>query len=389
MKKGRIIAIVMGVIVLGIISLFVFKLCPPSGPWPMPPWCAENAYIPYSYEELDYISGEAQDLDLYIGTFDIWGNPHLYMDLGEDTRDHYEATMKKIGDIGSDGLFLSDFIGLDLNKAGEGIEEISPSELNKIVKAAKGNGISKVMLVAGLIDPEGAMKRYKGEDDSFNLEYSSLDDWKQHILKVAEKSENAGVDQLVISPGILFFLKFEDDQRLNDYYNELIPLVKEKFSGEIGIQSQLHGLNRMNFLDSMDFVVVNWEPNDFNFQQESVTEDLDSMEQAFTNWMNKIPQVNKLYISVTMPSYDGAIKKGWIEPGAVYGPEYVIDYKEQAMMYEAIFRSVDPSVGVISYGYWWTDRIYPEIKVLRNDIAHSIRNKDAEHVFAKWSGKWK
>jgi len=40
MKKVIIIfACVIGVLIAGIGSMFVFQLCPPQGPWPMPPWC--------------------------------------------------------------------------------------------------------------------------------------------------------------------------------------------------------------------------------------------------------------------------------------------------------------------------------------------------------------
>ncbi len=117
------------------------------------------------------------------------------------------------------------------------------------------------------------------------------------------------------------------------------------------------------------------------------------LKSSFTEWLS-LPDWNKIndkeiYISVTLPSYDGSLKNGWIEPDGKYGPEYVSDFKEQAMGYEGLFRSLYSNnfniTGVISYGYWWTDRIYPEVPVLRNDFSHSIRNKDAENVFYKWS----
>ncbi|NYT05640.1 MAG: hypothetical protein GKC04_04620 [Methanomicrobiales archaeon] len=66
-----------------------------------------------------------------------------------------------------------------------------------------------------------------------------------------------------------------------------------------------------------------------------------------------------------------------------------MDWREQAPGYEGLFRALyngDYAVdGVFSYGYWWSDRMYPDTKDLRNDIMHSIRGKDAEQVFYRWS----
>jgi hypothetical protein len=48
MKKGAksCLLIVLGgvvLIVLGVVLMFVLHICPPSGPWPMPPWCAAGS----------------------------------------------------------------------------------------------------------------------------------------------------------------------------------------------------------------------------------------------------------------------------------------------------------------------------------------------------------
>jgi len=34
-------------VVVGLTLMFIFQLCPPQGPWPMPPWCGEGELIPY------------------------------------------------------------------------------------------------------------------------------------------------------------------------------------------------------------------------------------------------------------------------------------------------------------------------------------------------------
>jgi hypothetical protein len=69
--------------------------------------------------------------------------------------------------------------------------------------------------------------------------------------------------------------------------------------------------------------------------------------------------------------------------------KYRRDWKEQALVYEGLFRALYNNStanikGIIAYGYWWTDTLYPDHWV-NNDLGHSIRGKDAEHVFYRWS----
>jgi len=45
-KKSLIIlAGVVGLFVVGSGTMFLFNVCPPQGPWPMPPWCGESAFV--------------------------------------------------------------------------------------------------------------------------------------------------------------------------------------------------------------------------------------------------------------------------------------------------------------------------------------------------------
>ena len=40
----KIIFIILGVLAILLVIMVVFKICPPQGPWPMPPWCREGGY---------------------------------------------------------------------------------------------------------------------------------------------------------------------------------------------------------------------------------------------------------------------------------------------------------------------------------------------------------
>jgi hypothetical protein len=48
MKKGLltclvVILVIFGLIIAGVAAMFFAKICPPQGPWPMPPWCGEDS----------------------------------------------------------------------------------------------------------------------------------------------------------------------------------------------------------------------------------------------------------------------------------------------------------------------------------------------------------
>jgi len=53
-KAGIYLGAVIGVLLLGVILLWVFDICPPEGPWPIPPWCPGTSY------ELPTIGGEEE-----------------------------------------------------------------------------------------------------------------------------------------------------------------------------------------------------------------------------------------------------------------------------------------------------------------------------------------
>ncbi len=421
-KAAKIFIGVFILLLIGATSMFVFKLCPPEGPWIKPPWCEGSAYIPFKYTELNYIKKTYQPtnkkLDFIVGTMDMWGNPHLLLDLGEDTKDNVKSTLKKISEIGAEGLYLTDFAqftsDLQIKEGSTGAETISQKELEGIVSTAKQLGLKKVILIVNLYNLELGFSRWR-KGDTTNTNISQIlssknkenwkklfENWNEFLKNEAQKASKAGVDYLVVVPGDFVFSNTEDKEILNSAYKLFADTARKFFKGKIGIFLYYNDVAKIkeDTLKKFDFVVVSWDPNGDYMAREifkNVKEDPEEIKKAFKIWLS-LPswqhlKDKEIFLSITMPSYDGALQKGWIEPGGTYGPEYKKDYKEQALAYEALFRSLyenDFNIsGIISYGYWWTDRIYPEVRVLRNDLSHSIRNKDAEKVFYKWSKVFK
>jgi len=425
--KIIIIAAVVIIGIFGILSLLAGSICPPPG-WqgPRPPWCeVPETGGEFQYRELDYITESYPETDKIlitgIGTMDMWGNPHLLVDLGEDPGNNYESTMERIGTIGSEALYLTDFRKINDDFTISEVPKstipsaitLSQEEMNNVVNAAKKNRQNTVILITNLYDPGFTYTKWLGQDISqtpysrfssadpeTRMEYFNImwPEWKEAILLEAEKAETAGVDYLIINPGDTSFLYYIDLGELSSRYEELIPDVREKFSGKTGFGGLLPYVANDEFkvLDDVDFVVVFWDTNgDYKAREifADTTQDAEDIEASFVEWLSLPEWANlagkETYISVTLPSYDGALQEGWIEP-VQSEDRWTRDDAEQALGYEGLFRALyngDYNIsGVFSYGYWWSDQVYPVSKDLRNDIMHSIRQKDAESVFYKWSG---
>jgi len=477
-KALKVFMIILGLFVLMNVFMFAFKICPPKGPWPMPPWCknteqssgqmtdipgmakisevldqngisapkmemvqrsmSEFEVEPYQPRDLSYISKTfkktGKELKFIAGMFDIWGNPYSppegmgipqklrenWFDLGEDPRKHdnIPASMQRLQDIGSEMVMITDFaeVQQDLmmkfqDDKVDSCQTITQEELKKFVITAKEHN-QQVIYITNLMDEKFQKERIKAyiqgsnlydknpeeacSFDRFNMSkevFSELhDEWKKIMIEQAEKAETAGVDYMVINARDASWYSQEYSGYENQRYKEMIAELRKCYSGKLGVNMPLEELGPdKTFVQQLDFII-------FREQIEKIlgdasTDDVDSIVREWTEYL-KCPGLKRLadkelFLEVLMPSYEGAMKKGWIEPGGHY-PDLEKDFKEQALVYEALFRALynqDKPVinGVMSYGYWWTNYIYPDIHELRTDLCHSIRNKDAEHVFHKWS----
>ena len=44
LKSGLFILFgLIGVVIVGVLAMFLGEICPPQGPWPQPPWCQQRA----------------------------------------------------------------------------------------------------------------------------------------------------------------------------------------------------------------------------------------------------------------------------------------------------------------------------------------------------------
>jgi len=436
-KPAKIIGAVAIIALVSVISMFAFRLCPPSGPWPMPPWCSYNSVQEYEYKDLGYINGQPEgngSFELGIGTFDVWGNPHLWIDLGDITTKNIDTTMQRLNAIGSTVYMLTDFalfhnngtITVPTPEDSPGTYNIRQDELDRLVSKAKDNNQQTIILMLNLVemksDIEGAGQAFKKNNDIGNEiaieiarkqfeegsglsdsqtigQYSSeqrdalLEQWKRFVLYEARKAEKAGITHLIINPRHVYLESVLDRSYLKEKYKEIIAETRKHFSGRIGYWGPLDTIG-LTAPDNIDFMLIDFDASWGAASQifHDVPKDIRAMQSGFDNYfgLEQWSGINgkELYLLITIPSIEHGLSRGWIPPSELT-KDAVVDYEEQAMAYEALFRSLsskNPGIrGVISYGYWWTDSLFPETKVLRNDLMHSIRSKDAEHVFRRWS----
>ncbi len=420
------------IILFIILAMFMFKLCPPRGPWTMPPWCV--AVESFEYSELDYISSNYRatnkELDFGIGTFDIWGNPHLFADLGDDTRNHYKETINRLGNINTELYLITDVVTFSHNgtmiysddTAESGGGTIGKKYMDEIGQLVKTNKIKKFMHLTNLADFSDDIDDYLSRDlstaeklvgeqfkkeledsDSYvsstNLnDYSKeqwddlFDTWTNIMVKMAKKNQEAGVTHMVINPGDTGFNWRIDYDYQKEKYAEVAKEIKNHFSGKLGVYGRVDELSNMNW-DFIDFHMPTFNA-DFDWMMDEdlkdVKDNVKDIKASITKYFAREywSQIkDESYLSVTIPSITNGVRVGWMPQSE--SNKHSPDQKAQAIAYEALFQTlydIDTNIdGVIAYGYWWNDRLYPETKVLRNDNDYTIRNKDAEKVFYKWN----
>lgn len=233
----------LGLIAL-VIAIPVFRICPPKGPWPTPPWCyakedcttyegspfdglirktldgmgatglqvanacmfmrsfGDNTFIPYQYKELDYITGTEnyppvdREMNFGIEMFDYWGH-------------NYEVS-------GIDKLTSSipSFIRNIWNKYfSQGTDTRRHNNLENSVERVKqlGGDYFYVIDFIALVD------------DDLNLErspYAGLNSMSQEDMDhIAEVTHDGGLESIISLTMIDtdFFDQFSDYFNENDY----------------------------------------------------------------------------------------------------------------------------------------------------------------------------
>lgn len=407
----------------------------------------DNEFQPLVYQELDYLPGMDEyppvERAITFGVFpaDYWGNNYIIpqglydvipkfardlwyetVTLGTDPRKHnnLENTAKRSAQMGADYFMVADFIMLvddDLTLERfdyPGVESLTQAEMNRIARVAHDSGLEAVMLLT-IIDTDFAdlvadyfnsgaygsledtmdhMKRY----DRFNAGEATAtlhDHWRIAILEEARMAEKAGFDRLMVTPQGMGWLNSGEYVALdNAEWQETIAAVRQVFSGQLGVgnlpmDTPFEGYT---YHQEADFIILEILVEKVTSGQ--TADDMDGLVAAWeayleSPWVAQFSDMPEVWQSLNVSSYDGVLENGWIEPGGRY-PDLVSDYRVQAVVYESFMRALyntpdTPVNNVLTWGYAWHDYIYPNQHEIRDDLSHSIRGKDAESVFQRWT----
>jgi len=408
----------------------------------------DNEFQPYVYQELDYLTGTDsyppinRDITFGVSPADYWGNPYIipngvkenipvfardlwyeYVTLGADPSKHknVENTALRSVQLGAKIFMVEDFIMLvddDLTLQRfdyPATESMTQADLEHIAEVAHQNGLEAVLQLTILdtaffdkvanyfnsgqpgslydvMDPMQRFDRYNAGEDTATLH----DHWRAAILEEARMAEAAGFDRLLVTPQMMGWTNTGKYVALDDTeWKETIAAVRQVFSGKLGAGTIVLGEpydDGYTYYRQVDFVLI-------DIQIPKVTagyspDDLDGLTAAWKEYLlsprvaqfNGVPEV---WHGLLINSYDGVLERGWIEAGGHY-PDLVSDNRVQAVTQEAFMRALyespeTPVNGVITWGYAWHDYIYPNQHEIRDDLSNSIRGKDAESVFYRWT----
>ena len=463
MKKViYILSLGISIIVLANVVAFLLNICPPQGPWIMPPWCkadvdalekaqTDNTTTTDTYKKsiqntkqkssAKVVSKSAKSSDVTnsgeknknqnstsqqkgkvqtqkqpiqnkpnyktlpeyitpynaklssgfvrgIGMMDLWGKLCSGLFNCHNPRNDVQSSFARLRNLHANMVMVTDFYQLNnqakiLPVTNGGARTISKSDMSYLTSQAHKNGL-KFMLITNLYSRDNARQVLNLKKPTLGEAENLYSQWKQVILEVAKKGR---YDYLVINPRDIGFF-FENPEAMNymnnKYEHDLLPELRKVYSGKVCIWG-FKGTLR-NVANKYDCVVLD---QDINEVVGSASENVDSITSAWKRYLSGVYYSKPTFVLLLMPSYNGAMQRGWIEPvGARYGSNYKRDDKEQALVYEGLLRAVATNKninGIISYGYWWNDDLYPNtLSLFRNDLSHSVRDKDAEAVLYHW-----
>jgi len=395
------------------LNSFDSNILAPSAPTPInpvekiidivTPSKTEYDTTPFVPKKLEYLlenpPASKKNLIMGVGMHDVYGK----FCIGEPTiceentsKEVLEASMKRINAIGGELVLVTDFAQLKVDGTMQrppvwaGARELSDSELNNIIKEANKNNL-KTILITNLYAGENGARDYVDYENASKEKINGLfNEWEKIILENATKAQSAGMDYLIINSRDIQLDYFKDVETSNIAYEKLLLKVREKFSGKICSWGNIWNLTTLKYTSKVDCVV---EDTGVSGLLKNTKEEVNAIEKVWKEHFsdNKFKQFEnkEIFVLLLMPSYDGAMNYGWIEPDKSYPDgEYQSDFKEQALVYEGLFSAINNTdlniSGIISYGYWWHNTLHNPISH-GNSLGQSIRNKDAEQVFYNWA----
>ncbi len=427
LKLIKWIAIII-ILVIGI--MFVFKLCPPPGPWASPPWCVDNSFEAVTYETA-HEPGNLEQVKA-VNMMDTWGRNYNF-NMIEATWNNIESSFDRVSKIGAEEVYVHDFhmaeygedssfTSLDYELVDEIFlndlrdESISEEHVEELARAAHDKGmklgikhniafvdIGKYM---GLTDIAGSVEE---DYESFNSGHTAewvndfFDKWTNRLIAKGKMYEAAGVDIMGITPTWMGPTYEGQEELANTRWIELIGELRKVFTGDLHVIVDRFGFkdgnsgdenwlayNYYQLADIVELDFYNFDPS-YAVPEDATVEEMKIGWQKYLNDITRRSQAEGFKLSLMtsiFSTYDG-INGGIVEyydilGSALDGVEK--DWDHQADAHQAMFEALENNnsiARVMIGGYWWDDAMDPKVKP-GISFSPSPRNKPAEAVIEKW-----
>lgn len=435
-KIVKLITILIFFVLTIIAIMFTFKICPPKGPWPTPPWCSTK-----NFERIFYnIKTNSQKLAQIkaINMVDTWGR-NYNMNMIETTQSNIESSFDRVKELGASEVYVHDFHRAiykgeaDINSLNYTIEDetfwndfrdqsISVLELHKLADAAHARGlkigikhnmsfvnIGKYILngLTGNIEEEVLkdmenLKKPKTEE--WIRDYFSK--WQARMVNKARMYQKAEIDIMSISPSFHTVSFVGREELANDLYKKLIEEVRRVFLGQIYAEVNLYGLldgnlekenwNKYDFYKNADIKEVRV----YNLPTKFQTKDNPDKAEILSAMKKLVSELNRkagekgiiLSLFFAPSSYKNSINKGPVEiydTNNSFVKSLEADMDEQLNSFQSMFESLKNmnNINRINVGnFSWDDALDPQIKP-RVSITATFRNKPSEETIKAWFNK--
>jgi hypothetical protein len=430
MKK--LIFILIGIILLVLflmLAMFLFNICPPKGPWSMPPWC-KTAYAINNYQ-VEVNPSKISQIKA-VNMYDTWGR-NYNMGMFETTQANIESSFERVKEIGAQEVYVHDFDravyekGQNYSSTGYKLEDdvfsndmrdesISIGDLKKLADAAHKNGLKigikrnltfidmKELLASGL---SGSISSdVQNNFIEFNKSHSEewikdyFKKWQERLVEKAKNYSQAGIDIMSVSPTFQTPQFSGHEALANELWKNLIAEVKKYFKGQVVAELDIYGLvdgnngaedwTKYDYYKSADIIetrvykiLEKYQSADKN----NIKEDIARMVSGINNKARE--KDIKLSVFFAPSSYEQGLYNGPVEfldinNAAIKNLKK--DYEVQAQAFDYFFQAIKNSNNITRLNcanFAWDDALDPEITP-KVSISASFRNKPAESVIKAW-----
>ncbi|MFA6428107.1 MAG: hypothetical protein WCW02_00990 [Candidatus Buchananbacteria bacterium] len=422
-------------IVVIVAVMLVFKLCPPAGPWPTPPWCrgdfvVDQYQVKVSPTKLSPIKA--------VNMYDTWGR-NYNQSMFETTQANIDRSFDRVKALGAQEVYVHDFdraiyddkydpLSINYKLVDETFwndfrdQSISQAELVKLVQSAHQRGlklgikrnlafvnIGKYLWsgLSGKISSE-VQKDY----EAFNSSHSEawikdfFQKWQERLVAKGKMYQAAGVDSMTISPMFQDPTFAGQEDLANGLWKNLITELRKSFTGQIMVDLNVYG-----FIDGNNGA-ENWQKYDYYKQADIVEVRIYKILEKYQTKFGFDQSKMQTEISAMVAELDAKARAAGIRLSVFYAPssyqnsifagpvEYldvknpaiknlIKDYDEQARAFDYFFVAVNGKQNIVRLNagnFAWDDALDPAV-MARVSISASFRNKPAEQVVKAWFSK--